>query len=386
MNRTTYAFAGLACSLLVLVSSCSRPSASPAADGGGQASALPPDAVALVRIDPSMTEAVRVAPVGLRTVPREIRTTGKVQFDEGRVARVLAPVAGQVVGLHVNVGDRVARGETLFSLNSREASAAIEEALNARHDFDLAEKTLTMTQDLFDHQAASQIALQQAATDVVKSRVRVDRTAAALTAIGLPTAEDLGRLDAKVPVTSPLAGAVIDRHLSDGQYVQPDPAPLLTIADLSTVWVEADVFERDLRLLRIGESAEVQTTAYPDERFVAKVAYVSDVLDPATRTVKVRFVVANSRLRLKPEMFATVILLVEDAEQALTVPASAVIAEGEKSFVYVAIDDRTFVRKAVEAAADAPNSRRIIRGLKAGDRVVTVGAVLLRGHEDHGAS
>jgi cobalt-zinc-cadmium efflux system membrane fusion protein len=271
-------------------------------------------------------------------------------------------------------------------LNSRDAAAAIEDAIEARHDLALDEKTLTMTQDLFDHQAASRIALQQAQTDLNKARSRIARADKALAAIGIQTDRDLDRLDALVPVNAPIAGVVLERKVSERQYVQPDPNPLLTIADLSSVWVEADAFERDLRLLKVGESADVQTTAYPDMRFNAHVAHVGDVLDPATRTVKVRFQVANSSLRLKPEMFATVTLLVDDTEKAMTVPATAVLTEGERSFVYVALDERTFVRRFVEVASDSRDVRRILSGLKPGDRVATAGAVLLRGQEDRGAS
>jgi cobalt-zinc-cadmium efflux system membrane fusion protein len=367
---------------VLMLTGCSRPPAA-AAEKSEPRPPLPADAVAVVKIDDSMAGAVQVGAIGLHPVPRQIRTTGRVQLDDSRVARLVAPVAGQVSGLHAAVGDRVTAGQPIFYLNSRDAALAVEDEADAHHDLDLAEKVQTMTQDLFDHQAASKISLQQANNDVVKAKMRVERTQAALRALGLGTGTAGGNVDARVPVTSPIAGAVIDRHLSDGQFAQPDSTPLLTIADLSTVWVEADVFERDLRLLRSGESAEVRTTAYPDEAFRAHITRVSDVLDPATRTVKVRFLVANPSLRLKPEMFATITLLVEDVEQALTIPASAVITEGERSFVYVALNDRTFARRPVEVAADSRDTRRVVHGLSAGDRIVTTGAVLLRGHEDH---
>jgi cobalt-zinc-cadmium efflux system membrane fusion protein len=350
------------------------------------AGTLPPVDSAAFHIDQAMAVSLEVRPVTLHDEPRALRTTGKVQFDESRLSRVLAPVAGQVSGLHVNVGDRVQEGEPMFYLRSRDVAAAMEDAMSALHDLDLAEKTLAMTQDLYDHQAASRIALQQAEADVAKGHLRVYRTEASLGAIGISAPYDLSRLDPRVPVTSPLTGAVIDRHLTEGQYVQPDSTPLLTIADLSTVWVEAEAFEREVRFLRVGESADVTTTAYPDEQFHARVAHVGDVLDPSTRTVKVRFQVANPELKLKPEMFATVLFRLDEAEQAITVPASAVLTEGDKSFVYVAIDDHTFARRAVEVSADARGSCRILRGLKEGDRIVTAGAVLLRGQETHGTS
>jgi multidrug efflux pump subunit AcrA (membrane-fusion protein) len=265
------------------------------------AAPLPPVDSAAFHIDQAMAVSLEVRPVALHDEPHELRTTATVQFDESRLARVLAPVAGQVSQLHVNVGDRVEEGEPMFYLRSRDAAAAMEDAMGALHDLDFAEKTLAITQDSYDHQAASRIALQQAEADVAKGRLRVYRTEASLGAIGISAPYDLSRLDPRVPVTSPITGAVIDRHLTEGQYVQPDSTPLLTIADLSAVWI--------------------------------------------------------------------------------TVPASAVLTEGDKSFVYVAIDDRTFARRAVEVSADARGSCRILSGLKEGDRIVTTGAVLLRGQE-----
>jgi cobalt-zinc-cadmium efflux system membrane fusion protein len=361
------------------------PTPAPAADANAGAAA-PSDAAAVVHIDAAMAASLRIDPVTLHTVPRELRTTGKVQFDETRIARLLAPVAGQVTGLTVGVGAHVRQGEAVFYLRSRDASSAIEDHLDAERDLDLSQKTVTITQDLYDHQGASRLALEQALNDLAKSRAHVDRTAAALATLGLKPAGGEGPVDARIPVDSPITGAVIERHISDGQFVQPDPNPLLVIADLSSVWVEADAFERDIHLLRTGQSAEVTTAAYPDEQFRARVELISDVLDPATRTVKVRFLVTNPAFKLKPEMFATVTLFVEEQEQALIIPASAVLTEGDRTFVYVATGDRTFARRPVEIAAGAADTRRVVHGLQAGDRVVTSGVVQLRGLEDRGGN
>jgi cobalt-zinc-cadmium efflux system membrane fusion protein len=371
--------------VILSLSGCA-PRSDPPAAASSAAGPLPAGAVAVVNIDDAMASAIRVGPVEVRRLPRQIRTTGKVQLDESRVARLAAPVAGLVSGLHVAVGDRVGQGQPLFYLNSRDAATAVEDAVDAQHDLDLAEKVATMTQDLYDHQASSKLALQQAQNDLAKARFRVERTQAALATIGLGPVGDLNQLDARVPVASPISGAVIERHLSDGQFAQADSSPLLTIADLSTVWVEADVFERDLHLVRAGEQADVATNAYPDVQFRAQVTRVSDVLDPTTRTVKVRFLVANPQLRLKPEMFATVTLLVDEVESAVTVPASAVITEGEKTFVYVAIADHAFARRLVQTVADSREVRRIVQGLDERDRVVTAGALLLRSQENRVAN
>lgn len=338
------------------------------------ASQLPPVDSAAFHIDSAMAVSLEVRTVILHAEPRELRTIGKVQFDESRLARVLAPVAGQVSELQVNVGDRVQEGEPMFFLRTPGAAAAMKEAMGALHELDLADKTLAMTQDLYGQQAASRIELQQAEADVDKRRLRVYQTEASLGAIGISAPYDLG-LDPRVPVTSPLTGAVIERRLTEGQYVQVGETPLVTVADLSTVWVVSEALESDVRFLHVGEPADVSTTAWGDEQFRARVAWVGDVLEPSTRTVQVRFQVKNPEQKLRPEMPATV-LLRDTAEQAITVPPSAVFTESDQSFVYIAIDDHTFARRAVEASVDARGSCRILRGLKEGDRIVTTATSL----------
>ncbi len=210
---------------------------------------------AVVHLDQGRLAAIRVELVGLESAPGNVRATGKVQLDENLVARIVAPLSGRVTNLDVKLGDQVRRGQPLFLLDSRDAAEALETHAASHRDLDLAEKTLTMTQDLFDHQAASRIALEQARTDVEKARTRVERTERALEAIGVRPDEESDRLNPSVPVTSPIDGVVIDRHLSNGQYVQADSTPLLTVAKPSTVLGEADVFEHDVHALRLGPVA-----------------------------------------------------------------------------------------------------------------------------------
>jgi cobalt-zinc-cadmium efflux system membrane fusion protein len=177
---------------------------------------------------------------------------------------------------------------------------------------------------------------------------------------------------------SPIAGTVIERSVTNGQFVGPDNPPLMTIADLSAVWVQADVFERDLSHITVGQKAEVTTAAYPTDRFTAQVSHIGSVVDGQTRTSKVRFLVANPNARLKPGMFASTSLYLPQSPSALTVPAKAVFVEGGRSFTYVQVGTQEFVRSAVETVASGTDRLRIVSGLKAGDRVVSDGVLLLR--------
>jgi membrane fusion protein, heavy metal efflux system len=363
-----------------LAAACAKPSAGPAGSDQTPASSEAPVSADLT-LDTAALRSITVQTVAEHPVPRTLTVAGKVQFDEDRLAHVLAPLPGQVVDLRIKVGDVVRKGQALCAISSRDATAVVGEHTESHKDLELAEKTAAMTQDLFDHQAASRIALQQAQSDLAKATARVARNEQALRLLGLQSEADIDRFDGRVLVVSPIAGAVIERHVTDGQFVQADSMPLIAVADSSTVWVMGDVFERDLHLVNVGDEAAITTTAYPGERFTGRVNYVSDVIDPMSRTAKVRVSVPNPHSRLKPEMFASIALGVGASDPALTVPASAVFTENGRSWVYVSTTAGHFARRSVDVDQDEGADRRVLSGLRAGDRVVTGGALLLREEE-----
>jgi cobalt-zinc-cadmium efflux system membrane fusion protein len=174
-----------------------------------------------------------------------------------------------------------------------------------------------------------------------------------------------------------MTGTLIERNLTAGQYVQADSTALLTIADLSTVWVLVDVFERDIHLVRPGQKVQVVAAAYPDRRFTANVERIGDKVDADSRTLKVRLLVSNPEILLKPEMFITASLELSEGGAAIQVPAGAVFTEDGKSYVFAAINDRRFERRLIVAAPDAGGRLRVTSGLRAGERIVTDGAMLL---------
>jgi len=361
----------------------------------GHTEAAPPEPTAAekpkpgtVTVDPAMLSSIKIEALAERDSASTLAIAGKVQFDEDRLAHVLTPLSGQVVDLRVKVGDTARKGERLCAISSREAAAAIGEEIESRRDLELAEKNAAMTQDLFDHEAASRIALQQAQNDLAKARARVERTAEALKVLGLSSNDLAGGVAGwgRVPIPSPITGVVIDRKVTEGQFVQSDSTPILTVANLDAVWVMGDVFERDLRFVTTGQPAAVTTAAYPGERFQGHVNYISDSIDPVTRAAKVRVSVANPGARLKPEMFAAVELHVAERQHALTVPIAAVFTEDGHSYVYVEAGRARFERRAVEIENGDGPDRRANSGLRSGDHVVVVGALLLRQEEQQRGS
>ena len=351
-----------------------------------EAITVPPARSSEITLDSKMLTSIKVDTIGGSASNGQLAVAGRVQFDEDRVARVLAPLSGQVVDLQVKLGDPVRKGQIICMLSSRDAAAAAGEHIESRKDLELAEKNATMTADLFEHQAASKMALQQAESELAKARARAVRTEEALRVLGVAVQDDVARFNGRVPIRAPIPGVVIERRVTDGQFAPADGTPLLTVANLDTVWVIGDLFERDLRFVRRGQPAIVTTSAYPAERFEGKVNYISESIDPASRTAKVRVSVANPAGRLKPEMYAAVALAVAGDERAPTVPADAIFTEDGRSFVYVELAPGRFARRAVEVAAGDGRSRRILTGLRVGERIVVDGALLLRQEEQQRAS
>ena len=393
VSRTTLAIVCLS----ALGAGACRGSHGPSLDASAATAAATPETAPRVAVprrpprlhlDEVQLGQIKIEELSTRSGGGTIRATGTVEFNADRIARILAPVAGQVQDLRLNVGDDVRRGDTLFVLSSREVAAAIAEHLASEKDFDLAEKTFAMTADLFEHQAASRIAMQQSENDVAKARARVAQTEEVLRVLGFDEAALAGNapLPSHVPVRAPLSGIVTERTITSGQFVGVESTPLMTIADLTSVWVQADVFERDLHSIAAGQKADVTTAAYPEDHFSAEVARVGTVVDAQTRTAKIRFVTANPGLRLKPGMFTTATLQIPGIDNALTAPAKAVFVEGGRRFMYVQTGASEFERREVDVVPAGDTRVHVTRGIAVGDRIVSEGVLLLRARESDGAS
>ena len=224
---------------------------SPAA--AAAAATTPPPADGHVRLEAAQLKQITVEELSTRAPVDAIKATGTVEFNADRMARVLPPVFGQVQDLAVNVGDAVRKDQVLFVLSSREVASAIADHVASHNDLELAQKTYSMTKDMYDHQAASLMSLQQSQNELAKAQAKVAQTEEALQVLGLETSavEGSTELKSRIPVRAPLAGTVIERSITNGQFVNPDNPALVTIADLSTVWIEADIFERDVILIAL---------------------------------------------------------------------------------------------------------------------------------------
>ena len=307
------------------------------------------------------------------TVRAGITVTATIQPNQDRVAHVAPRVPGRLLEVPAKLGDTVRAGQILATVDSvevGEASAAYHQASSqlvvAKSEFERAEK-------LYGEQVVAQ-------KEFLRSRGEYERAraaqAAALDKLRLMGVKPSAAATSTLPVTAPFAGTIIEKHAVIGELAQPDK-PLFTLLDLSTVWIEANLYEKDLARIRPGSEATVTVSAYPDERFEGRLAYVSATVERESRTVKARIEVPNGDRRLKPDMFATAVVQTEERSRAIAVPTDAVVLIDNRSTVFVK-DADGFEPRAVEVG-DVVNDRQIVKaGLKAGDEVVVSGAYALK--------
>lgn len=321
-----------------------------------------------------------------RTRVTTIETTGKVQFNEERLVRVNAPVTGRVLEILARPGDVIEPGHRLLLLDSPDLGAAKADYAKAVSDAERSEKALNLAQELFEVRATAQKEIREAENDYRKALAEREWAAARLLMLGVSGTqlkEIASRADTstRIVVRATRSGVIVERNVVSGQVVsfgQSDtPTNLFVIADLSTMWVLADVYEPDMLKVRAGQTITITLPCCPGERFDGKVTYISDSVDPQTRTVKVRVVVPNPKRVLKAEMFVKVALATGNA-RVLVVPQSAVHRENNETFVLIEKAKGDYQRRPVKLGSDLNGFVEVLEGVTPEDRVVSTGSILLK--------
>lgn len=352
----------------------------------------------VVELDAAAQQQIqlRVEPAEMRPMAATIRTTGVVGPDETRLARIRPLAHGLVERVLVRHGDRVRAGEVLLRYDNVEAGDLLAEfrtaaaAVEKREaDAEVTMRTLERGTELVKLGAISRADYERRRAEDTAARAALNAERARLASVrqklqrfGLDDAALARAAEGGVPSTrtelrAPFAGVVIATNVAEGELV--DPArELLTVADLSTVWVQGDVYQQDLAAVREGQIARVFVTGYPDEVFTGRITYVSDVLDPATRAASVRCEVENPGGRLKLQMAVTLEIPTAGDRQAVAVPAAAVQRIEDRTAVFVRVADTSFATRDVRIGAEYDGWVEIVEGLSAGEPVATQGAVMLK--------
>lgn len=301
--------------------------------------------------------------------------TATIQANQDRLARVAPRVPGRIVKVNASLGNRVKAGQALAMLDSIDLGEARSAYLQAASEAAVAQAGFARAQRL----NADSIIPEK---DYLRARAEHEKAGAALRAaadrlrmMGVNPENLSGSV---FPLTAPFAGTVIEKKAVLGELAPPDQS-LFTVADLSTLWIEADLFEKDLAKVRPGMQASVTVSAYPGEVFKGRLTYISSVVDKDSRTVKARVEVPNLDGRLKPEMFATAAIQTGSGAKALLLPEDAVLLVQGQPTVFVAEKNGfAFSPRAVEVG-ERIQGRIVIRsGVAAGESVVTSGAYALK--------
>ena len=312
--------------------------------------------------------------VALREVQRNLVLPAVVEADPARLVKVLPPVAGRITQLKVQLGEEVDKGQPLLVLDSPDLGTAYADYERAKANLTLAIKNRDRLRDLVRTSAVAVRELQQAETDAINAEAERQRAEARLKQIGVdPEAPTRSRT---VTISAPVPGSIIDLSVAPGAYWNDPTAALMTVADLSTIWVTANVPEKDTALVAKGQPVEIVFSAYSGEVFRGEVLFVSNVLDPDTRRTKVRINLENPENRFKPGMFANVTFFAPKQTIPI-IPTTALFLKDDASQVFVEVAPWTFESRRVDVGFQQGDEAAILTGLSAGDRVVTRGGVLL---------
>jgi len=323
---------------------------------------------------------VVVAPAKKQRLAGIISATGKVESNADKIAHVSPRISGKVVSVKASLGDSVAAGQALATIDSVELGEALNRYHQSKTKLALAQANMDRIKALVEKKIAARKDILQAETDYKTAQTELHTDVERLSLYGVSISDLKGDDHKKplLPVRSPISGIITEKHAIVGELSDPSKS-LYTIADLSSIWVMVDVNEKDLAKVRRGQAAIVIVSAFPEQKFRGRINHIADVVDPSTRTVKARIEVANPGRKLKPEMFATVELaLAADAPPVLAVPEDAIQDLDGKKVVFVAEDEAEFAARQVEAGRSAGGMVEIVSGLKEGERYAVKGAFILK--------
>ncbi len=325
---------------------------------------------------------VTIGAVGQQEIQRKLVLPAVVEADPSRTVKVLPPVTGRVIDLKVQLGERVVQGQELAVIDSGDLAQAYSDIEKARSMVTLTKKALDRQLGLEKAGGAAIKDREQAQNDYDQAVAELARAQTRLRAIGVPAdltspgaaaGSEGGRL---LTLKAPVAGSVIDLQVAPGAFLNDPTAAIMTIANLGTIWVTANVPEKDTALVTKGQDVDVVFSAYPGEVFSGKVLFISDVLDPDTRRTKIRIAFENPDMKLKPNMFAEATFLAP-RQMAQVVPAQALVLKGENDRVFVEVAPWTFEPRPVEVGFQQGDQAIVEHGLRAGERIVVKGGVLL---------
>lgn len=346
--------------------------------------ALEPDPH-VVRVAPEALSEIAVKAIQEQPLAEASVFTGRIQYSLDGFVKVGTPLTGIVKTIPVRLGDLVKAGQTLATIESADIGVAYADFAKAESDLRLGRRYFELSNDLYAAKSLSKKEFDQAKNDLNKTEAEYARARQRLLMLHVPAGElakpaPERHIGARFDLKAPLAGTVVEKNVTLGQVVGQDPTQtLFTVADLDTLQVVAEIYERDLRFLRAGMPATVTVESFPHDRFPAKVLHVGESVNPDSRTIQVRCNVQNLGAKLKSGMFAHVAIQRSAGLTMIAIPREAVLRIGGDSFVFVEREPGEYERRPIAASQAIGEMVDVRHGITDGDRVVMQGAILLQG-------
>lgn len=314
---------------------------------------------------------------GLVEVSETLRVPARIEADETRLARVGSPVTGRITDLEAREGDTVRRGQVLATINSTELSGAQLSFLKATSQRGLAARAAARAQQLLDADVIGAAELQRRQAELAQAEAEVNAARDQLKVLGMSSAAlerlaETRSINSVTQIVATIAGTIIDRKVTEGQVVQPADGVFL-IADLSKLWVVADVPEQNAGSVRVGEAVSVEVAALPEHKVAGRLTFVAPTVNPETRTVRARMELPNPEGGFKPKMLASM-LIKGMPQKRLALPAQAVVREENRDYVFVRTGENAYRLKPVQLGTEHDGRRVVLSGLGETETIVVEGS------------
>ena len=313
-----------------------------------------------------------------------VRTTGTVDWDNDATTQAITQVSGPITRIAVDTGTRVKAGDPLLYVASADISNAMSAYRKAKNRLDLAQRSLDRSKDLFEHKALSARDMESAQADYNDAATDLQSALQTLRVFGV-TPEDIAQaalqdqaIRPELVMRAPIAGTVVQKMVLPSQFIQAGVTAAFVITNTSTVWVQGHVYDKDLTTVHVGDTVEERSASFP-QVFRGVVAYIGDLIDPATRTTPIRIVTQNTDGLLKKDLFLDVVIHGKVTRDVLVVPTASVLYDEQNlPFVYVQVSAGRFAQRAVTIGGQQDDTTEILTGVKEGEIVVSEGSVFLQ--------
>ena len=332
---------------------------------------LPASDVNTFVLSDTMMNRIAIHEVNIEPIKLQIKLVGKIMADENKLVEVFPLVGGNVAEVGVELGDYVQKGQVLAVIRSGEVADFERQLTDAESDVLVAQKNLQVAQDLFSSKLASEKEVLTAKNEVNKTQAELSRINEIFSIYGIDK-------KAEYQVKSPISGFIIEKKINRDMQLRSDKSDnIFTIADIKDVWVNANVYESDISKIHPNMEASVKTLSYPDSIFTGKIDKIYNILDPETKTMKVRIRLGNSNYMLKPEMNATITLRYNEGGEMPAVPSSSVIFDKNKTYLMIFKDRLNIETREVEVYKQVGDTSYVRKGIQQGEKIISKNQLLI---------